>query len=102
MAGSLWMARALAPQSASVFQRDSYLPHGNGYDQGLYGATSRQSRHDVGRLQVTDWTRDTISAEVHTVVGGTSYLHIAINAGAPDKAEAINITKSLMPSRASG
>jgi|SRR5271157_2220013 len=46
--------------------------------------------------RVTEWTRDTISAEMHTPVGGTSYLHIAINDGAPDKAEVINITKSLI------
>lgn len=45
---------------------------------------------------VTEWTRDTISAEMHTPVGGTSYLHIAINDGAPDKAQVINITKSLI------
>ena len=48
--------------------------------------------------RVTDWTRDTISAEQHNigVLGGTSYLRIAINDGAPDKAEVINITKSLI------
>jgi len=48
--------------------------------------------------KVTDWTRDTISAELHNVgvLGGTSYLHIAINDGTPDKAEVINITKSLI------
>ena len=46
--------------------------------------------------RVTEWTRDTISAEMHTPVDGTSYLHIAINDGAPDKAQVINITKSLI------
>jgi hypothetical protein len=46
--------------------------------------------------RVADWTGDTISGEMHTPVGGTSYLHIAINDGAPDKAEVINITKSLI------
>ena len=46
--------------------------------------------------RVTDWTRDTISAEMHTAVGGTSYLHIAVNDGVPDKAEMINITKSFI------
>jgi len=46
--------------------------------------------------KVTKWTKDTISAEMHTPVGGTSYLHIAINDGAPDEAAVINITKSLI------
>ena len=46
--------------------------------------------------RVTEWTRDTISAEMHTPVGGTSYLHLAINDGAPDKVQVINITKSLI------
>jgi hypothetical protein len=46
--------------------------------------------------KVTDWTTDTISAEMHTSVGGTSYLHIAINDDAHDKAELINITKAFI------
>ena len=46
--------------------------------------------------RVTDWTKDTISAELNTAVGGTSYLHIPINDGTPDKAEVINIAKSLI------
>jgi len=33
--------------------------------------------------RVTEWTKDTISAEMHTPVGSTSYLHIAINDGTP-------------------
>jgi hypothetical protein len=46
--------------------------------------------------KVTDWTPDTISAEMHTSVGGTSYLHVVINDDAPDKVELINITKAFM------
>jgi hypothetical protein len=33
---------------------------------------------------------------MHTVLGGISYLHIAINDGAPDKVQVINIGKSLI------
>jgi hypothetical protein len=47
-------------------------------------------------FKVTEWSNDTISAELHTPVGGTSYLHIAINDDTPDKAEVINITKSFI------
>ena len=72
------------------------MPHGNGYHTGGYGEGSGHRRHDVRRLQVTEWTRDTISAEMRTLVGGTSYLHIAINDGAPDRAQIISITKSLI------
>jgi len=46
--------------------------------------------------RVTEWTRDTISAEMRTLVGGTSYLHIASNDCAPDRAQIISITKSLI------
>jgi hypothetical protein len=46
--------------------------------------------------KVTEWTRDTISAEMQTPVGGMSYLHIAINDGAPDNAQVINVFKSLV------
>jgi hypothetical protein len=46
--------------------------------------------------KVTDWTPEAISAEMHTSVGGTSYLHIVINDDAPDKVELINITKAFI------
>jgi hypothetical protein len=46
--------------------------------------------------RVTEWTRDTISAEMHTPIGGMSYLHIAINDDAPDKVQVINIIKSFI------
>jgi hypothetical protein len=46
--------------------------------------------------KVEQWTNDTISAELHTPTGGTSYLHIAINDDVPDKVEIINIVKSFV------
>ena len=72
------------------------MSHGNGYHIRVYGAASGHRRHDVRYYRVTEWTRDTISAEMHTPVGGMSYLHIAINDRAPDQAQVINIVKSLI------
>jgi hypothetical protein len=46
--------------------------------------------------KITEWTKDTISAELDPLGGGKSYLHIIINDEVPDKAELINITKSLV------
>ena len=47
--------------------------------------------------KVTEWTKDTISAELHlTITGGTSYLHIVINDDVPDRAEIVNFKQSLV------
>jgi hypothetical protein len=45
---------------------------------------------------ITEWTRDTISAEMHTPGLATGYLHIVINDDVPDKAELISISKSFV------
>jgi hypothetical protein len=71
------------------------LPHGNGYHS-VYGAASGHRRHDVRRLQGYRVDKGHDPRREHTPVGGTSYLHIAINDGAPDQAQVINITKSLI------
>jgi hypothetical protein len=47
--------------------------------------------------KVTEWTKDTISAELQLLTpGATSYLHIVINDDVPDRAEIINFKQSLV------
>jgi hypothetical protein len=46
--------------------------------------------------KITEWTRDTVSAETHTLNSGVVYLHIVINDEVPDKVEIIQINKSLI------
>lgn len=46
--------------------------------------------------KVTDWSNETIRAEMHPAIGGTSYLHILVNDEIPDKVELINIVQSFI------
>jgi hypothetical protein len=45
---------------------------------------------------VTEWTNETISAELRQQLGDESHLHIAINHGVPDDVQIINVHKSLL------
>jgi hypothetical protein len=46
--------------------------------------------------KITEWTKDSISAEMRPMGGGTSQLHIGINDNVPDNVDLINVTKSFV------